>query len=123
MKRLPLFFVIVISAVAQTPRATELAHRVNRYYNNLSTFRADFVQTYRGPGVNRIERGVLWLRQPGRMRWDYAAPAEKIFLTDGKQAWFYVSGETQARRTPLKSLDDLRTPLRYLLGHLNLEKE
>ena len=33
------------------------------------------------------------------------------------------SGEHQARRTPIKQLDDLRSPLRYLLGKTKLEKE
>ena len=36
---------------------------------------------------------------------------------------FYVPGENQARQTQVKKLDDLRTPLRYLLGHTKLEKE
>ncbi len=46
-----------------------------------------------------------------------------MFVTDGATAWFYVPGERQARRTPLKKLDDLRSPLRYLLGRTKLEKE
>jgi outer membrane lipoprotein carrier protein len=57
------------------------------------------------------------------MRWDYTSPRRKIFVTDGTTAWFYVPGERQARRTPLKKLDDLRSPLRYLLGRTKLEKE
>ena len=44
-------------------------------------------------------------------------------MTDGHTAWFYVPGERQARRAPIKQLDDLRSPLRYLLGKTKLEKE
>jgi outer membrane lipoprotein carrier protein len=57
------------------------------------------------------------------MRWEYRSPQNKIFVTDGATAWFYVPGERQARRTTVKKLDDLRSPLRYLLGHTKLEKE
>jgi outer membrane lipoprotein carrier protein len=57
------------------------------------------------------------------MRWNYTQPRPKIFVTDGHIAWFYVPGEKQARRTPVKQLDDLRSPLRYLLGKTKLEKE
>jgi outer membrane lipoprotein carrier protein len=57
------------------------------------------------------------------MRWDYDQPRPKLFLTDGPTAWFYVPGERQVRRTPVKQLDDLRSPLRYLLGKAKLEKE
>ena len=46
-----------------------------------------------------------------------------MFVTDGHTAWFYVPGERQARRTSIKQLDDLRSPLRYLLGKTKLEKE
>ena len=57
------------------------------------------------------------------MLWQYTTPRAKLFVTDGKTAWFYVPGEKQARRASVKKLDDLRSPLRYLLGHSKLEKE
>jgi outer membrane lipoprotein carrier protein len=63
------------------------------------------------------------LLKPGRMRWDYSIPAGKLFLIDGKNAWFYVEGAAQVQRIPAKELDDLRSPLRFLLGHAELEKE
>jgi outer membrane lipoprotein carrier protein len=57
------------------------------------------------------------------MRWDYNAPAGKLFLLDGKYAWFYSRGDSQVQRIPAKELDDLRSPLRFLLGRTELEKE
>ena len=57
------------------------------------------------------------------MLWDYRQPQSKVFVTDGKSAWFYVPGERQARKAAVKKLDDLRSPLRYLLGKTKLEKE
>ena len=101
----------------------QIADRVDRHYNTLATREADFTETFAGGGVSRSESGKLWLKRPGRMRWEYRQPREKLFVTDGKQAWFYVPGERQARRTPLKQLDDLRSPLAYLLGRTQLEKE
>ncbi len=63
------------------------------------------------------------LARPGRMRWDYDSPAGKVFLVDGKDAWFYAPGSGEAQKMPVKKLDDLRTPLRFLLGKAHLEKE
>ena len=57
------------------------------------------------------------------MRWEYRSPRAKLFLTDGKDAWFYVPGERQVRRTSIRKLDDLRSPLAFLLGKTRLEKE
>ncbi len=100
-----------------------LAEKVDRRYDHMHTLEARFTETYSGAGVTRTESGTLLLKKPGDMRWDYDQPRPKLFVTDGKTAWFYVPGERQARRTPVKQLDDLRSPLRYLLGKTKLEKE
>jgi outer membrane lipoprotein carrier protein len=100
-----------------------LAEKIDRHYNNLQSLKADFTESYAGNGMVRNERGTLLLKRPGKMRWDYQQPRPKLFLSDGKTAWFYVPGEQQARKAPVKSLDDLRSPLRYLLGKTKLEKE
>ena len=73
--------------------------------------------------MQRTESGTLLLKKPGRMKWEYSSPPGKIFLLDGKYAWFYTKGDAQVQRIPAKELDDLRSPLRFLLGHTNLEKE
>jgi outer membrane lipoprotein carrier protein len=110
------------AASAQTD-VHAVADRVDQRYNALHTLQADFVETYTGAGMSRTESGTLLLKKPGQMRWDYDQPHSKLFVTDGHTAWFYVPGERQARRTSIKQLDDLRSPLRYLLGKTKLEKE
>ncbi|MGA3211593.1 MAG: outer membrane lipoprotein chaperone LolA [Terriglobales bacterium] len=100
-----------------------LSSRVDAHYNQLQTLQTDFAETYSGAGITRTESGTLWLKRPGHMRWEYHQPREKLFLTDGHTAWFYNPGERQARRAPVKKLEDLRTPLGYLLGRTKLEKE
>ena len=101
----------------------KLADRLDAHYNHIQTLQVDFAETYRGAGITRDESGTLLLKKPGKMRWDYQQPRPKLFLTDGKTAWFYVPGEQQVRKAPVKKLDDLRSPLRYLLGKTKLEKE
>ena len=110
-------------AQAAVPNVHEVAQAVDRRYNQMRSFRADFTETYRGPGIDRSESGTLWLKRPGKMRWEYKEPREKLFISDGKNAWFYVPGDRQARKTSVKKLEDLRSPLQYLLGHTKLEKE
>lgn len=100
-----------------------IAHGADEHYNHITTLKAEFTEIYQGPGVSRTESGTLWLKKPGRMRWEYHEPREKLFLTDSHTAFFYVPGERQARKTALRNLDDIRSPLRYLLGKTKLEKE
>jgi outer membrane lipoprotein carrier protein len=73
--------------------------------------------------MDRSETGTLTLQKPGRMRWAYDSPAGKLFLLDGKDAISYTPGDAQAERFSEKQLDDLRSPLRFLLGHTELAKE
>jgi outer membrane lipoprotein carrier protein len=73
--------------------------------------------------MERTESGTLWLKKPGKMRWEYRSPREKLFVSDGKDAWFYVPADRQARKTAAKKLEDVRSPLAFLLGKTKLEKE
>ena len=63
------------------------------------------------------------MAKPGRMKWVYAAPKGKLFVLDGKYAWSYAEGDAQVQRVSASKLDDFRSPLRFLLGHTQLEKE
>jgi outer membrane lipoprotein carrier protein len=118
-------FTWAISAYADSssPSAKELAQRVDRHYNSLHSLKAGFSETYQGLGTDRTESGTLLLLKPGRMKWDYSSPPGKIFVLDGKYAWSYTRGDAQAERIPAKELNDLRSPLRYLLGHAELGRE
>ena len=100
-----------------------VVRRADDHYNHLSSLRAHYTEHYSGMGMDRTEEGTLLLKKPGRMRWSYAAPVGKVFVLDGKFAWFYTPGDAQATRVPAKQLDDLRSPLRFLLGHTQLKKE
>lgn len=116
-------FLFVTVSVADELSVSKIASRVDRRYNRLTTLKAQFQETYNGAGLSRDESGVLWLQKPGKMRWEYEKPAQKLFLIDGKYAFFYVPSQQQARRMPAKKLDDFRSPLRYLLGRTKLQQE
>jgi len=116
-------FALVGVAVAQAPSAAALAKTVDAHYNHLQSLEARYTERYRGMGMDRTESGTLLLKKPGRMRWAYDSPAGKLFLLDGKNAITYTPGDAQAQEIPEKELDDLRSPLRFLLGHTELGKE
>jgi outer membrane lipoprotein carrier protein len=123
------WFIGLLLAVLPSPAANRtsdvhaIAQGVDDHYNHLQTLQAEFTESYRGAGIERTESGSLWLKKPGKMRWEYRSPKEKLFLSDGKDAWFYLPGDRQVRRTSVKKLDDLRSPLGFLLGKTRLEKE
>jgi len=106
-----------------SPDVHAIARAVDNHYNHLRSLQAEFTEIYRGNGMDRSELGTLWLKKPRKMRWEYRSPREKLFRSDGENAGFYVPGEQQARKEPFKKLEDLRSPLGFLLGRTRLEKE
>ena len=115
------FFAFAIPVRAEDIR--QLAQAVDAHYNHLHSLQSDFTEIYRGDGAERVESGTLWLKKPRKMRWEYRSPREKLFISDGQAVWFYLPAERQLRKTSLKKLDDLRSPLVFLLGKTKLENE
>ena len=121
-----LFAALVVSILTGDGRAADVksvAAAVDAHYNHLKTLQADYTEIYRGSSMDRTESGTLWLKKPGKMRWEYRSPSEKLFVSDGRDAWFYVPADRQARKESAKKLDDIRSPLAFLLGKTKLEKE
>jgi outer membrane lipoprotein carrier protein len=123
-----LLLLVVASAGGGADDVHSIAAAVDEHYNHLHALQAEFTEEYRGAGMERTESGTVWLakaglKKPGKMRWEYRSPREKLFVSDGIDAWFYVPGDRQAHRTEARKLDDVRSPLAFLLGKSKLEKE
>ncbi len=126
MKRSFFFLFALLALGLPAPaqdRVEQIASAVDDHYNHLASLVTQFTESYSGAGVSRQESGRLWLKRPGKMRWEYTQPRVKLFVSDGKTAYFYVPGERQVRKAEVKKLNDLRSPLRYLLGKTKLRKE
>jgi outer membrane lipoprotein carrier protein len=116
--------VVVLAAhVLALPAVSEVARAVDEHYNRLHSLEAQFTEIYQGAGITRTETGTLWLKKPGKMRWEYRSPEEKLFVGDGKEAWLYLPAEKQVQKSDMRKLEDLRSPLAFLLGKTKLEKE
>lgn len=111
-------------AAAQTAELDQLVGALQAKYNRLQSLAADFTQIYNAPGERtRRESGRLLLKKPGRMRWDYTAPEEKLYISDGKVIYEYVPAERLVTRAAVKESNDLRAPFMFLLGRGNLRRD
>jgi outer membrane lipoprotein carrier protein len=97
---------------------------LQKKYSQVRDLKMDFIQNYRSPRRSpRTETGILYLRRPGMMRWEYKSPDEKLFVSDGKVIYFYLPEEHQVQKTPVKESRDQRVPFLFLLGKGNLKKD
>jgi outer membrane lipoprotein carrier protein len=102
---------------------TEPIRRMEHRYRAAKTLQATFLERYtENDRTVRVESGVAYFRRPGKMRWEYAAPENNLFLIDGKMAWFYVPGDHTVTRVPAKQSTDWRTPLALLAGETKVSR-
>ena len=113
----------VVGGAEQT--AAELAAALQRKYDGIKDFSADFTHAYEG-GVLRkkiTERGHLLVKKPGRMRWDYTAPEPKQFVSDGLKMYSYIPQDKQVIVVSVPPEDEATTPTLFLAGKGNLTRD
>jgi outer membrane lipoprotein-sorting protein len=114
----------VSPAAAQVnPQAAPVVRALEDHYREAKTLKAIFLERYSdGPQNIQLESGTVYFSRPGRMRWDYESPEMKLFLVDGKTAWFFIPSDRTATRAPIKESQDWRTPLALLTGKVKLRE-
>jgi outer membrane lipoprotein-sorting protein len=84
-----------------------IVERANAYFSNLTTLVADFTQI---GGDGRRLGGTLYLQRPGKLRFDYEAPATLQVVADGS------SVAVRDRKLATQDLYSInQTPLKFLL--------
>lgn len=112
-------------AQAQSPSASELAAALQKKYNGISTFSADFTHEHEGGVLRRkmSEQGSLQVKKPGRMRWDYKVPEKKLFVSDGTTIYFHDVTNNQVTVSQMPQGDDVSSAALFLLGKGDLTRD
>jgi outer membrane lipoprotein carrier protein len=110
---------------AADPTAAELADALQRKYDTVKDFSADFVHTYQGGVLKKqlTERGTVLIKKPGKMRWDYTAPEKKLFVSDGSKLYFYIPADKQVIVSSVPPNAEAATPALFLAGKGRLTTE
>jgi outer membrane lipoprotein carrier protein len=92
-----LLVALAVSASPGEDRLSDLVGKVESHYEGVTDFEAGFTQRYERRLLRRTveEKGRVSVKKPGRMRWEYRSPEEKVFVTDGAKTYFYLPAENQ----------------------------
>lgn len=128
LRVLPAAALVALPLAAQTPgrpAADELTRALQKKYDGIRDLTADFVHTYEG-GVLRqrtTERGRVFIKKPGKMRWEYRVPEEKLFVSDGRRLYSYIPADRQVIVGSMPAEDQATTPMLFLAGAGNLLRD
>jgi outer membrane lipoprotein carrier protein len=125
MAHLTLISLILLTAQSPAPDSLQsMLKRIEQRYNTTATLKSTFEQTMAITGGRRVtERGTLFLRKPGQMRWEYSQPTGKLFLCDSKQIYYVTPSARRVEVSAMKESGDLRAPLAFLLGKLDFARD
>jgi outer membrane lipoprotein carrier protein len=89
--------VLAASGAEGSDSARGLVRAIEEHHARLADMVARFEQSYRSGMLGReiVERGVVQVKRPGRMRWEYKDPEPKLFVSDGRRFYFYVPADKQ----------------------------
>jgi outer membrane lipoprotein carrier protein len=107
------------------PPASTVAAALQKKYDTIREFTADFVQTYEGGPLRKkaTERGTVQVKKPSRMRWDYTDPEKKLFISDGRTMYLYWPADKQVMENPVPPDDQATTAVLFLAGKGNLTRD
>jgi outer membrane lipoprotein carrier protein len=125
--RYPGAFLLLAALIAPARAADfDVAHilkGIEGRYNRAQTLELSFTESYQLRGRQLVEKGELFLRKPGRMRWQYTSPPGKLFISDNKFIYSYTPQDRHAEKMKMKETDDMRAPLAFLLGRLQFSED
>jgi outer membrane lipoprotein carrier protein len=125
MSAIALAVLLTAPVTAQSPSADAVARDLQRKYDGVTEFSADFVHSYRGGVLKQqaTERGRLLVKKPGRMRWEYTDPEKKLFVSDGRKIYSYIPQDKQVVVGTMPSDDQAPTPALFLTGKGDLTRD
>ena len=111
--------------IALAVSATDLAQSLQRKYDTIRDFSADFIHTYEGGVLHKqiAERGHVLVKKPGKMKWEYTSPEKKLFISDGVRVYQYAPEDRQVIVGAVPKDDQPGAPILFLAGKGNLVRD
>jgi len=130
-------WMIIITAVAAAialPRVyvfaadatlDELTEFIQKSYDGIRDFSAEFTQTATMQSVRKAvtESGIVYIKKPKRMYWDYHVPARKKLIINPETAWMYVPEDNMVYIYDADTVFSSKLTLRFLTGVWNMDTD
>lgn len=92
-------------AISGSLQAEDAAKKqLDNFFNDLKTLSASFVQTVKNSQLNATEKaeGKLWIKRPGKFRWNYETPYWQEIVSNGEKMWVF---DADLEQVTVKKID------------------
>jgi outer membrane lipoprotein carrier protein len=104
---------------------SEVIEKIQSVYETTRDLQADFHQVTRFEGFEAVvaSSGKLYIKKPGRLRWDYAEPNQNEVVVSQDRVWLFTPELKQVIISPFALLSDSQMPLHFLMGVGRLDQD
>ncbi len=101
----------------------EVVDKIQNFYKKINTIEAKFVQeTIFTTGRKEIRMGKLWIKKPGKFRWEYQSPEKFLIISNGVKVFIYYPEEKEVLVYPSKKMISSQLALGFMNGRGNIKK-
>jgi len=115
---------LLLAVPAKDP-GRAIARRVQAFYAQTKDFSAGFRQHYTYVAIGRVEEseGVVQVKKPGKVRWDYAKPDRRTLYIEDRTLWIWRPDDQEAQVKRDFGGEQLSSAFTFLWGKGNLLKD
>ena len=83
---------VLVAPTAAAPTLDEAVNALEQAQRRVTDLKAPFRQAALNKALNQTveARGTLYLKKPGRLRWEYQTPTPQEIVSDGTRLWIYT---------------------------------
>ena len=113
------------TCVKPLPSDTALLGKVQSQYAKVGTLSSHFTQASYLAALDTAEEssGQMYFQKPGKMRWNYVAPDEQVFIVDEKTLWFYQATDKQVVVDNFSDVLISDLPVAFVMGLGDLSRD
>jgi outer membrane lipoprotein carrier protein len=113
------------AAAAAAPPVDEVVDKLQATCSQVQDLSARFHQTATNRALGAVQEasGLFLMKRPGKMRWEYQKPEERLFVTDGKTLWDFRRADRQVTVHEVREAFASRAPLSFLAGDCELRRD
>ncbi|ACS79959.1 outer membrane lipoprotein chaperone LolA [Maridesulfovibrio salexigens] len=120
--------ILVISALisfSSIALADELTTEIQKTYDSIKTFKADFTQTLTNAASKEqdIRSGKITFKQPSLLRWESIKPEPELLIVGESTVWDYFPEDELALKYRTQQLFNSKTMIKFISGQAKLEED